>query len=149
MKPDKKEPKIKVDLTELPPTIQVIIQLTDYKTAQIIMDKLGGLEYKFPRLSQLTEAHRLSELIGFNTAQKLCRYFDGSEVYIAKIDRYLSIIRNQTIIQELENLGATTDNMNTLAKKYGVTERWVREIRRRNQQKKPTQFIDRQLDMFV
>lgn len=149
MKPDKKETKIKVDLTELPPTIQVIIQLTDYKTAQIMMDKLGGLEYKFPRLSQLTEGHRLSELIGFNTAQKLCHYFNGSEVYIAKLDRYLSIIRNQTIIQELENLGATTDNMNTLAKKYGVTERWVREIRRRNQQKKPTQFIDRQLDMFV
>lgn len=148
MKHDKKEPKIKVDLTELPPTIQVIIQLTDYKTAQIMMDKLGGLEYKFPRLSQLTEAHRLSELIGFHTAQKLCHYFNGSEVYIAKIDRYLSIIRNQTIIQELENCGSTTDNMNAIAKKYGVTERWVREIRRRNLQKKPTQIMDRQLDMF-
>lgn len=53
-------------LHKLPENLRVIIQLTDYRTAMILIEQFGGSDYKFPPLKTITESHELAELLGFN-----------------------------------------------------------------------------------
>lgn len=138
-------------LEKLPESLRLIIQLTDYRTAMLMIDKFGGSEYHLPASSQVHESHALAELIGLNNLRKICQYWSkGETIYIPKPDRYLMALRDKRIEQDLNELGVDSKTQEIIAKKYGLTTRWVREIRRRqvksNQKPKP---VDRQLDMFA
>jgi len=138
-------------LDKLPENLRLIIQLTDYRTALILIKNYGGSDYSFPPLKTISESHELAELLGFNNLKKLCQYWNGDTVYIPKPDRYLGILRDKRIEQDLEELGATSDIQKTLAKKYNVTTRWIRFLRKK-QLSKPeadSKKMNCQLDMFA
>ena len=137
-------------LDKLPENLRLIIQLTDYRTAMILVKHYGGFDYHFPPLKSISQSHELAELLGFNNLKKLCQYWNGLPVYIPKSDRYIGILRDKRIEQDLEELGASTKVQRELAKKYNVTPRWIRSVRKKQVDKPTTPMKqDRQLDMFA
>lgn len=137
-------------LDKLPENLRLIIQLTDYRTAMILIKHYGGSDYSFPPLKSISESHELAELLGFNNLKKLCQFWNGDIVYIPKSDRYLGILRDKRIEQDLAELGASSDIQRQLAKKYNVTTRWIRSVRKNQVSKNPAvSKYDRQLDMFA
>lgn len=137
-------------LDKLPENLRLIIQLTDYRTAMILIKHYGGSDYSFPPLKSISESHELAELLGFNNLKKLCQFWNGEIVYIPKSDRYLGILRDKRIEQDLAELGASSDIQRQLAKKYNVTTRWIRSVRKNQVSKTPAvSKYDRQLDMFA
>ncbi len=137
-------------LDKLPENLRLIIQLTDYRTAMILIKHYGGSDYHFPPLKTISESHELAELLGFNNLKKLCQFWNGDVVYIPKSDRYLGILRDKRIEQDLKELGANSKIQRELAKKYNVTTRWIRAVRKNqvSSTSAPSK-IDRQLDMFA
>jgi hypothetical protein len=103
-------------LDKLPDNLRLIIQLTDYRTAMILIKHYGGSDYSFPPLKSISESHELAELLGFNNLKKLCQFWNGVIVYIPKSDRYISILRDKRIEQDLEELGATAQVQRELSK---------------------------------
>ena len=76
--------------------------------------------------------------------------WNGLPVYIPKSDRYIGILRDKRIEQDLEELGASTKVQRELAKKYNVTPRWIRSVRKKQVDKpSATMKQSRQLDMFA
>lgn len=134
-------------IDRLPENLRLIIQLTDYRTALALAAEFGGSDYKFPRFNTITESHELAEFIGFNNLKKLCQFWNGENIYIPKADRYLSYIRDERIKQELRELGCKRNLNRELAKKYKVTDRWVRELKRRINQPAAIKQ-DNQLGLF-
>lgn len=142
--------KIDEYLNKLPENLQLIIQLTDYRTALLLINHYGGSDYSFPPLKLISEQHEMAELLGFNNLKKLCQFWGGDTVYIPKSDRYLGILRDKRIEQDLQELGANTDIQKQLAKKYNVTTRWIRAVRKNQLQPKNCATTSHpQLDMFV
>ena len=116
----------------------------------ILIKHYGGFDYHFPPLKSISESHELAELLGFNNLKKLCQFWNGDIVYIPKSDRYLGILRDKRIEQDLAELGASSDIQRQLAKKYNVTTRWIRSVRKNQVSKTPAvSKYDRQLDMFA
>ena len=109
------------------------------KSHQITVN--GTLE---PQLFFFVLTHELAHLIGFNNLIQICRYWDGDTIYIPLASDYAQFLRDEKIKQD----SATLSN-DQLAKKYSVSNRWIREIKRR--QREPEQEKkkdDRQIDMF-
>lgn len=137
-------------LQKLPENLRVIIQLTDYRTAMTLIQQFGGKDYKFPPFKTVSESHELAILLGFNNLKKLCHFWNGDNVYIPKSDRYIGLLRDQRIKQDLEELGATSNVQNKLAEKYKVTTRWIRKLRKDMVENKPQERKDDdQLDLFM
>ncbi|OTG87681.1 hypothetical protein B9T31_04070 [Acinetobacter sp. ANC 4558] len=136
-------------LDKLPENLRLIIQLTDYRTAMILIKHYGGSDYSFPPLKSISESHELAELLGFNNLKKLCQFWSGGTVYIPKSDRYLGILRDKRIEQDLEELGADSKIQRELAKKYNVTTRWIRSVRKNQLQPSAKPKFNNQLDMFA
>lgn len=135
-------------LDKLPENLRLIIQLTDYRTAMILIKHYGGTDYSFPPLKSISESHELAELLGFNNLKKLCQFWNGVIVYIPKSDRYISILRDKRIEQDLEELGATAQVQRELSKKYNVTTRWIRQVRKNQVSPAENKKQSNQLDMF-
>lgn len=136
-------------LHKLPENLRIIIQLTDYRTAMTLVQRFGGHDYSFPPVKSVTESHELSILLGFNNLRKLCQFWNGDRVYIPKADRYIGLLRDQRIKQDLEELGASSNIQDQLAEKYRVTPRWIRKIRKDMVENKPAKHKDDdQLDLF-
>ena len=66
---------------------------------------------------------RIAALIGVRHALVLAQEFAGSEVYFRKLDGALCEVRDRKIRGEFNGY-----NVRELAKKYGLTDRWVRSI---------------------
>ena len=136
-------------LDKLPENLRLIIQLTDYRTAMILIKHYGGSDYSFPPLKSISESHELAELLGFNNLKKLCQYWNGDVVYIPKSDRYLGILRDKRIEQDLAELGADSKIQHELARKYNVTTRWIRSVRKNQLSPSMKNKASNQLDMFA
>ncbi|MFY2513332.1 Mor transcription activator family protein [Acinetobacter soli] len=114
-----------------------------------LVQRFGGHDYSFPPVKSVTESHELSILLGFNNLRKLCQFWNGDRVYIPKADRYIGLLRDQRIKQDLEELGASSNIQDQLAEKYRVTPRWIRKIRKDMVENKPAKHKDDdQLDLF-
>jgi Mor family transcriptional regulator len=73
----------------------------------------------------------IAKEIGIEATVKLVNLIGGEVLYIPKL-KYLTIpIRKEMIIKEFDGY-----NYKTLAKKYDVSERWVREIVKKNKEHK-------------
>lgn len=66
---------------------------------------------------------RIASLIGIRHALVLAREFAGSEVYFRKLDVVLAEVRDRRIRGEYNGY-----NVHELAKKYALTDRWVKII---------------------
>ena len=136
-------------LDKLPENLRLIIQLTDYRTAMILIKHYGGTDYSFPPLKSISESHELAELLGFNNLKKLCQFWNGVTVYIPKSDRYIGILRDKRIEQDLCELGASSQVQRELSKKYNVTTRWIRQVRKNQVNPVARNNQTNQLDMFA
>jgi len=75
-------------------------------------------------LDMIPEPHKeLAEIIGIENFIKLAKVLGGKTVYIPKADSFLRPARDINIKKEYNGY-----NQAELAKKYGLTERWVMEI---------------------
>jgi len=80
-------------------------------------------------INELTEADfppQLRELVsvaGIEAAVKIARSYGGCQFYVPKIDAILRQKRDQLVRRDKEQLG-----YKETARKYGLTEVWVRQI---------------------
>ncbi len=69
------------------------------------------------------EQKELAQELGIDIYLKLVEKFGGCHIYVAKIDKIMAAIRDNTLRKEFNGY-----NYRYLAKKYDLTERRVREI---------------------
>ena len=80
--------------------------------------------YKEINPEELPPAYRdLSKLIGIENTFVVAKHYQGTGLYLPKLDGVLADLRNKKIKREFNG-----GNYKELAIKYGLTERWVREI---------------------
>lgn len=65
----------------------------------------------------------LAELIGLEAFKSLVRAFNGTSIYITKIESLEKTVRDELIKEEFDG-----SNYKELALKYGLTETWIRNI---------------------
>lgn len=76
------------------------------------------------QLDNLEEEQKaLAELIGMDAFRSLVRAFNGTSIYIPKIESLEKTVRDQLIKEEFDG-----GNYRELALKYGLTETWIRNI---------------------
>lgn len=66
---------------------------------------------------------RLAALIGIANVLRLAEEFQGMSVYFPKLDGTLKIVRDARILDEYDGC-----NIKELARKYGLTESWIRQL---------------------
>lgn len=76
------------------------------------------------QIENLDEEQRtLAELIGLGAFKNLVRAFNGTSIYIPKIESLEKTVRDELIKEEFDG-----GNYKELALKYGLTETWIRNI---------------------
>lgn len=86
-------------------------------------DWVAEIAAKIP-LNSLPDAyHALAEIIGVENTLKLADHLGGTAFYFRKIDSLLSYVRDEKIREEFN--GA---NHKELARKYDLSEIWIRQI---------------------
>jgi len=66
---------------------------------------------------------RLVGLIGIENVLRLAEEFQGMSIYFPKLDGTLKIVRDKRILDEYNG-----SNIKELARKYGLTENWIRQL---------------------
>lgn len=66
---------------------------------------------------------RISSLIGLENTLILANEFQGMNVYFAKLDSTIKSVRDRRIREEYNG-----NNMKDLARRFGLTETWIRQI---------------------
>ena len=84
----------------------------------------------------------LIQLVGLDPAKKLVEVFGGDMFYFPKVESVIRAARNRRIYKEF-----TGYNHKTLAARYNLTTRYVRDIVR-EQRKIDPKTKDRQLTLF-
>lgn len=131
-------------MEKLPESLKIIVRLTDLSTAFILVKNYGGRDLHLPNIKMITPEHELAYLIGFNNLRQICQYWSGDTIYIPKAEDYALHIRDERIRQDSKML----DN-NELSKKYGISNRRIRAIKKRQREPEMRNIKDdRQLDMF-
>lgn len=69
------------------------------------------------------EQKSLAELIGLEAFKSLVRAFNGTSIYIPKIESLEKTVRDELIKEEFNG-----GNYKELALKFGLTETWIRNI---------------------
>lgn len=85
------------------------------------------------------EQRQIAETIGLEAYLKLVKIYGGTNIYIAKIDKLLSIKRDMEIVKRF-----TGYNYKSLANQYRLSERAVREIINREN----SRILNQQLSFF-
>lgn len=76
------------------------------------------------QLENLDEEQKvLAELIGLEAFKNLVRAFNGTSIYIPKVESLEKAVRDEMIREEFDG-----GNTKELALKYGLTEVWIRNI---------------------
>jgi Mor family transcriptional regulator len=74
--------------------------------------------------SELPEPyHEMSMAIGIQHTLEIAKLYQGTGMYLPRLDKTLNKIRDKKMRGEFNGT-----NYKELAIKYGITERWVREI---------------------
>ena len=85
------------------------------------------------------EQRQIAEAIGLEAYLKLVKIYGGTNIYIAKIDKLLSIKRDMEIVKRFNGY-----NYKSLANLYRLSERAVREIINREN----SRILNQQLSFF-
>lgn len=85
------------------------------------------------------EQRQIAETIGLEAYLKLVKIYGGTNIYIAKIDKLLSIKRDREIVKRFNGY-----NYKSLANQYRLSERAVREIINREN----SRLLSQQLSFF-
>lgn len=88
------------------------------------------------------EQKSLAELIGLEAFKSLVRTFNGTSIYIPKIESLEKTVRDELIKEEFDG-----GNYKKLALKYGLTETWIRNIVLEKSKEIKARPIDGQMTM--
>lgn len=110
-------------LSDLPYSLQDLAEIIGLEKT-IIISRLYGGKRLFVPAGKFPDDHPLRDLIGDQALVLLCQHFGGQLMEICKVDSILIADRNEALITD-RSAGMTIPN---LARKYGLTERWVRHI---------------------
>lgn len=69
------------------------------------------------------EQKTLAELVGLEGFKNLVKAFNGTSIYIPKVESIEKAVRDEMIREEFDG-----GNYKELALKYGLTETWIRNI---------------------
>lgn len=84
------------------------------------------------RLDDLPPTYQqIAMVIGIENVVKLGRELGGEQFYLPKLDVCLARVKKRKIIDEFKG-----GNYGELARKYGVTSFWVREIIKKHRREK-------------
>lgn len=89
------------------------------------------------------EQKALAELIGLESFKKLVRAFNGTSVYVPKVESLEKAIRDGLIKEEFDG-----SNYRELALKYGLTETWIRNIVSEKAKEIKARPMDGQVSLF-
>jgi Mor family transcriptional regulator len=88
-------------------------------------------------LDDLPEPYReMSKAIGIKPTLEIARLYQGTGFYLPKLDSVINKIRDKKIKEEFDG-----KNYKDLAIKYGLTDRWVRQI-------VDSDIVDNQVSLF-
>ncbi len=105
-----------------PESLIEIAEIIGKGAALQLANEFGGTEEYIPKT--INKDHKISKCIGHDAAQILAAWAGGWRL---EIPRALSVnngIRNTEILQAVED----GQSKKSLARKYGITTRWVRKI---------------------
>ncbi len=89
------------------------------------------------------EQKTLAELIGLESFKKLVKAFNGTSIYVPKIESVEKAVRDNMIREEFNG-----GNYKELALKYGLTEMWIRIIVMDKAKEIRTRPVDGQMSIF-
>ncbi|MDO9104061.1 MAG: hypothetical protein Q7U57_03780 [Methylovulum sp.] len=126
--------KLSVDnlnLSCLPESAHELVGIGGLEAAIALVNTRGGRRVKWPRYPK--SDHFLVPVIGFEALQAYCRYYDGAETSIPKCQQALQWLKHQAILADIKS------GLNTvqLAEKHHYTERGMRALRKRLEQRVP------------
>lgn len=89
------------------------------------------------------EQKALAELIGLEGFRNLVRAYNGTSIYVPKIESIEKIVRDECIKEEFDG-----GNYRELALKYGLTETWIRNIVLEKAKEIKARPLDGQMSIF-
>jgi len=96
------------------------------------------------KIEDLREPYtEIAEVIGVENTLKLVKILGGSERYFPKLDGLLKEKRDEAIREDFNGY-----NYRELARKYGLSERQIREICSSEVKKKRNQQVVNQINIF-
>lgn len=105
-------------------TYENIAMIVGIEAAQIIVSEFGGTELYIPHVDNLKANHKLVELLGIDTARRLCRYWHGQVLNVPLNKKAVIAKRNEQIIA----LAKQGECPNHLATKFTLHVRTIRKI---------------------
>ena len=112
-------------LALLPERVVELVDVIGLTAALKLVEAHGGTHIWVPKHARL--GHWLAILIGLEALERLCAYYDSTQVEIPLCAKMLRMIKERAIVAEFEQ-GASN---NQLARKHGTTDRTIRRIRQR------------------
>ncbi len=96
------------------------------------------------KLENLDEEQKaLAELIGLEGLKNLVRAYNGTSIYVPKIESLEKAARDEYIKEEFDG-----GNYRELALKYGLTETWIRNIVLEKAKEIKARPLDGQMSIF-
>lgn len=96
------------------------------------------------KLENLDEEQKaLTELIGLDGLKNLVRAYNGTSIYVPKIESLEKAVRDEYIKEEFDG-----GNYRELALKYGLTETWIRNIVLEKAKEIKARPMDGQISLF-
>ncbi|MDP1980496.1 Mor transcription activator family protein [Undibacterium sp.] len=110
-------------------TIKLLVSMIGEAAAIRLMDakNFGGGSFDFPKSETGLGAQTfaaLAEVVGMQSAQRLCNHFGGERLYIPNLAQQYRQERNKNIVTKY-NTGST---VRELMREYGLSDRRVWEI---------------------
>ena len=122
-----------------PQSVRELVDVIGLEPTLKLVNERGGTRIFIP--VKTDSKHWLNDCIGAEAFTKLVAVYQGMELELPKCQAALLALREEQIAQEFEN-GATNAE---LALKYGYTERGIRKLRNRLEQRV---FFNAQQDLF-
>ncbi|MGH6915567.1 MAG: hypothetical protein ACREH3_17915 [Geminicoccales bacterium] len=102
--------------TMWPPAFRQVVDVIGEKAARAIVRRYGGVELYVPRHVDI--GHPIVELIGLEVAQRLAREFGPMKMHPPLLKR-----------SNKAEIGTASGSTFEVARRFGVTQRWVRMCR--------------------
>jgi len=125
-----------VDPGLLPSRIADLVDVVGPKAALTIVELRGGARLYVP--SKATAEHWLAEHIGIEALQQLSKIYGGEWM---EVDRCAALLRaafEAKVVAEFDRGASNCE----LALRYGYTERGIRKLRRRVEEREPSPNLD-------
>lgn len=115
---------LRVEIAELPASLTDIADLIGLPATLDLVDAWGGVRMYFPSPRALSDVHPLVQVLGGETAVRLCERFGGTDVLLPRALDALRRARDRLIHHE----HAQGASGRTLALRYRLSERRLWEI---------------------